>query len=147
MQHEELLARVSAEILKVAQSFGLSEITATKIDRGARIRVQKLGDVTTSFSKLSLGERLRLKVAVVIALLRVASDGFPGRHPGLLVIDSPAAEEMTDENLGRMLAGLVGLGEELPQLQILLATTRHEVIAGALPDGNIRHVPEGDYLW
>ncbi len=54
---------------------------------------------------------------------------------------------MSDENLELMLAGLVGLTHELPQLQILVATTRHEVVAAALPESNVTHVPEGEYLW
>jgi hypothetical protein len=142
MEPDTLLTRLNAEVLNVAQRLGLSSITAVAFNRAARVDVHK-GDVRTTFSKLNLGERLRLKIATVIALLRV---GHPSRHPGLIVIDSPAAEEISDVNLDLMLAEIVRLGEEQADLQVLIATTRTDALA-VLPEGHARLVPAGKRLW
>ncbi len=140
-----LLARLDTEILAVAHRLGLHDITAVKLDRAARMRVHKAtATAPTWFSKLNLGERLRLKIATVIALLRV---GHPSRHPGLVVLDSPAAEEVAELNLDLMLRELVSLADERDDLQILVATIRTESLNEALPGEHIRYVPAGERLW
>jgi hypothetical protein len=142
MEPDALLGRLNDEVLVVAQRLGLADITAVRLDRGARMAVDK-GEVHTTFSKLNLGERLRLKVATVIALLRV---GHPSRHPGLIVIDSPAAEEMSDVNLDLMLAEIVKLAADQNDLQVLIATTRTDALT-VLPEGHARLVGAGERLW
>lgn len=142
MEPEALLGRLNDEVLIVAQRLGLADITAIRLDRGARMGVDK-GEVHTTFSKLNLGERLRLKVATVIALLRV---GHPSRHPGLIVVDSPAAEEMSDVNLDLMLAEIVKLAGEQGELQVLIATTRVDALE-VLPARQTRLASAGQRLW
>lgn len=94
----DLLKRLNEEILKVAHKFGMIQIDSVAIDRTSSLPVTK-GDVKQPFSDLSSSEKLRLRIATVIALLRVTQSGQPGRHPDLLVIDSPAADEVADTNL------------------------------------------------
>ncbi len=142
MGSEALLGRLNDEVLVVAQRLGLTDITAVRLDRGARMAVEK-GGVRTTFSKLNLGERLRLKIATVIALLRV---GHPSRHPGLIVIDSPAAEEISDVNLDLMLAEIAKLADEQADLQVLIATTRVDAL-GVLLAGHTRLASAGQRLW
>lgn len=90
----DLLKRLNEEILKVAHKFGMIQIDSVAIDRTSSLPVTK-----QPFSDLSSSEKLRLRIATVIALLRVTQSGQPGRHPDLLVIDSPAADEVADTNL------------------------------------------------
>lgn len=142
----QLLDRLNEEILRVSHRFGLIQIDSVAIDRSSRLPVTK-GDVRQPFSGLSASEKLRLRIATVIALLRVTQAGQPGRHPGLLVIDTPAADEVADTNLDQMLAELVSLAEQDHRLQVLLATTRADAAAAALSPERIRFVPEGEYLW
>lgn len=142
MDPDTLLTRLNTEVLDVAQRLGLSDITSVALNRAARMDVHK-GKVRTTFSKLNLGERLRLKIATVIALLRV---GHPSRHPGLIVIDSPAAEEISDVNLDLMLTEIVKLVDEQADLQVLIATTRTDALA-VLPEGHARLAPSGERLW
>jgi septum formation topological specificity factor MinE len=142
----DLFARLNTEILTVAHKFGLVQIDSVAIDRRSSLPVMK-GDVKQPFSDLSASEKLRLRIATVIALLRVTQSGQPGRHPGLLVIDSPAADEVADTNLDQMFAELLSLAEQSDRLQVLLATTRADAAAAALPTEQVRFVPEGEYLW
>lgn len=142
----DLLKRLNVEIIKVAHRFGMTEIDSVAIDRTSSLPVTK-GAVQQSFSELTPSEKLRLRIATVIALLRVTQSGQPGRHPGLLVIDSPASEEVADPNLDQMLAELLSLAAQNGRLQVLLATTRTGAVAAALPAEQIRFVPDGQYLW
>jgi hypothetical protein len=142
----DLLARLNEEILKVAHKFGMIQIDSVAIDRTSSLPVTK-GDVKQPFSDLSSSEKLRLRIATVIALLRVTESGQHGRHPGLLVIDSPAADEVADTNLDQMLAELLSLASQSDRLQVLLATTRADATASALPAEQVRFVPDGEYLW
>ena len=82
----------------------------------------KRGGATSGFSSQSPGERLRLRYALVVALLRTArARGFAG-HPGLLLLDSLKAEEVQDDHAQTLLQGLVTAAAEEPGLQILVTT-------------------------
>ncbi|GAA3832652.1 hypothetical protein GCM10022226_62420 [Sphaerisporangium flaviroseum] len=58
---------------------------------------------------LTEGEQLRLKIVTTIALLRHGFRSGVGRHPGLLLVDSPGAEEVDSGDLRHMLEDLVVL--------------------------------------
>lgn len=145
MADTELLAALDGEILKLAHLFGL-QIDAVKIDRAGHLPVTK-GEVRQSFGGeggLSPSEKLRMRVAVVVAMLRVSR---PVSHPGLIVIDSPAAYEVADENLAHMLEQLEKLTAGTDRLQVLLATTRTDAVDAAIPAEQVRFVPRGQFLW
>lgn len=146
MADSELMASLSTDILQMAHRFGLQSITELSIDRAARLPVTK-GTVQENFSKLTSSEKLRLRVATVIALLRVVEKGGPARHPGLIVIDSPAAEELAEANLDEMLKELTVLSSNSEHLQVLIATTRTDAVAAALESEHVRFVPHGEFLW
>jgi hypothetical protein len=146
MGDAQLLDELNAQVLELAHRFGMTDIEAVKLDRRAALPVTKHG-ITQPFGEVSPSEKLRLRIATVIALLRVAQVGGPARHPGLIVIDSPAAEEVADANLDEMLTELESLAGDIGRLQVLLATTRADAVAAALPPERIKHVPEGHTLW
>ena len=124
----------------------MSEIDSVGINRASHLPVTK-GSIKENFSQLTASEKLRLRIATVIALLRVTHQGGPGRHPGLLVIDSPAAEEVADLNLDQMLKELVSLASEIDRLQVILATTRQSAVEAAIEPAKTIFVPSGSYLW
>ncbi len=142
----ELFEELNAEILSLGQRFGISGLTKVKLDRGARLPVIKEG-TDYSFGRLSDGDKLRLKVAVVIALLRIGRRYGAGRHPGLLFVDSPGAEEVATGSLNEMITGLVEVAEEL-QLQVVVSTARLAEVAQVLPAERLRTPPHGQAtLW
>ena len=49
------------------------------------------GGVTVPFGEQTAGEKARLKIATTLALIKIAEQRGIGRHPGLLLIDSPGA--------------------------------------------------------
>lgn len=143
MDARPLLQRLDDALLETVHHLNLHDITGVRLDRAAHLTVQ-VGKTSTTYSALSPGEQYRIKVALVVALMRI---GRPSRHPGLLVIDSPAAEEMSDANLDRMLTEIVTLADAQENLQVLIATQRSDAIAGVLPSNRIRHVPRDKRLW
>lgn len=107
----------------------------------------KKGGAGTSFSKVTAGERLRLRLATAIALLRVGRRLGIGRHPGLLIIDSPGKEEVTKVNLEALLAELRKIAEEMDGLQIIVAGTDADEIVGVLGEERCRIARGENYVW
>jgi hypothetical protein len=141
----DLFNALSEDILAVAHRFGLTMIDKVTINRAARLPAM-IDGVEVPFGQQQPSEKLRLRIATIIALLRVGERGGPARHPGLIVIDSPAAEEVADVNLAQMLAALVELSSS-SEIQVLLATIRTDAVGEALPRDHIRFVPTGEKLW
>jgi hypothetical protein len=143
---QQLLAQLDAEITRLAQRFGMLSLESVEVDALARMKVRKGGQETT-FSKLTTGERLRLRVATALALLRVARQFGVGRHPGLLIIDSPASEETTDQNLETLLRELGAVADDNPELQVIIATARAADVKGTVQPTHIRLAEPKGYLW
>ncbi len=108
---KELLKEVSEEILRISKLVGLDNIEAVNLTAIPHLKLKKDGS-STSYSRCSEGEKLRLKVITTIALLSVAEKRKVGRHPGLLLIDSPGAQEVSDHDLNSFIEGLKQLTTE-----------------------------------
>ena len=142
----ELLKKVSSEILRISKFVGLTSIQSVKLSAVPSLFLEKDGH-NTSYSKCSEGEKLRLKVITTIALLSVAEKEGVGRHPGLLLIDSPGAQEVSEHDLNMLIQGLKELSKELPFLQIIIASRSSKVILNQI-DRNYRKYATGkNYLW
>lgn len=141
-----ILEALNAEVLRLGRAFGIAELEHVALDASARMRLQKGGE-TTSFSKLTPGERLRLRIATAIALLRVGRERGVGRHPGLLVIDSPGAEETNESNLETMLEELTLVARETPGLQVFLASTNAPAVTAAVGTDHCRVAAPGSPVW
>ena len=127
-------------------AFGIENLRETTLDGAGRLKV-KNADTETTFSKLTDGERARLKVAATIAILRMSERRGLGRHPGLVLIDSPGNNETVPRDYQALLAGLAEVTKELPHLQIITAACNNPIItANVLPQNQLS--AEGDdYLW
>ncbi|MFQ6198408.1 hypothetical protein [Streptomyces sp. NPDC000405] len=141
-----LFAEVNKEILQLGRRFGITSLEAVEIDRAARLKVVKDGGVKDWFGKQSAGERLRLRIAVVIALLRVGARHGISTHPGLLLIDSPKAEEVQDLDAHTLLRELYFLAAE-SDLQVLITTADSALAHDVLRDDHILDAAAGKPLW
>ena len=143
-QSAEVMEKINGAILDLAQRFGLENLQDVQLDFGARLKLTK-GGVDDWFSKQTPGEKLRLRIAVIVALLRVAHSNGKGRHPGLLLIDSIGAEETEPADLSSFMQELRDVADETG-IEIIVASARPEIL---------KHVPAGqrvsaegeDYLW
>ena len=142
----EALAELSAEIATLARDFGMTQLTSVELGGGATLKVRK-SDVTTPYSKCVPGEQLRLKVATAVALLRAGFTTRIGRHPGLLMVDSPGSEEATEVTLDTMLHALHAVAADATQMQIIVATTKVELLENLIPEQRRRVAEPGGYVW
>jgi hypothetical protein len=115
--------------------------------RGNAVLLLTKGGAETSFSKVTKGERLRLKVATVLAMIQVGERRGVGRHPGWIMIDSPAAQEIAPEDLRELLSGLNDVRDELPHLQIFVAGITSNAMIESIPESHRRQATNGGYLW
>lgn len=142
----DLMGKLNEEILRLANDFGALGLESIDLSSDAKMKVQK-GNQKTSFGKLTPGERLRLRIATAIALLRVGKDLGVGRHPGLLIIDSPGSEETSENDLATLLSELRRVAMETEGLQILIASANATAVLSALGQDNCRVAPQGGYVW
>lgn len=142
---DPLLKRISADIESLAVGFGADSLSNIKLGGGGRVDVVK-GGAPTTYSGLTAGEKLRVKIATAVALIRHGYVAGVGRHPGFLVLDSPAAEEMPEEDLAVLMEALIEVAEQA-DMQIFVGTRNAGPLVELLPEAN-RRVAVGDaYLW
>jgi hypothetical protein len=132
-----LFDALNAEIVTAAQRFGMRDLERVQIDRGARLKVWKVGGPQEWFKGQSPGERLRLRIAVVVALLRVGTQFGLATHPGLLMVDSPKAEEVQDVDATALLGEFERLTAEIPGLQAILTLVDEPLAREVLSSSNI----------
>ncbi|MFD8079014.1 hypothetical protein ACFV3E_40950 [Streptomyces sp. NPDC059718] len=143
---QALFAAVNDEIAELGRRFGIDSLESVEINRAAHLDVTEGGGHTKPFGHQSPGERLRLRIAVIIALLRVGAAHNVSTHPGLLLIDSPKAEEVQDLDIRRLLGELASLASE-KHLQVLITTRDFALAHDVLPDDHIIEAPDGKPLW
>jgi hypothetical protein len=140
-----LLESVSNAIANLARRFGSTNITAVSLKGNGNMEVHK-GGAVTGYSTLTNGEKLRIKLAAVIALIELGHSDGVGRHPGLLFVDSPAAEEIPEADLWTMLEAMTTVAEET-DLQIVVATTHGPMLSSVLPQANLLVATGTNFVW
>lgn len=143
---DELLAEVSDLIREYAVRFGVESLESADLKGNTNLFLVKDGG-KTSFSKQTDGERVRLKVATTLAIIKVAERRGLGRHPGLLLIDSPGANEMVGRDYANLIAGLAEIAKEIPHLQVFVASINNETIRAHVPRDRVQYAEGDDYLW
>lgn len=142
---DPMLARISADIERLTQSFGAENLSGFTLSGAANMALRENG-VKQKYSGLTAGEKLRVKIATAIALIQHGYVEGIGRHPGFLVLDSPSAEEMPEEDLATMVKALRDVAGEA-EMQIFVATRNAAPLVDLLPKAN-RVVAEGNsYVW
>ncbi|MFJ9893543.1 hypothetical protein ACIQPR_09435 [Streptomyces sp. NPDC091280] len=139
-----LFPAMNTQIVELATRFGVQNLDSVRLDRSGKVNAVKAG-VKTSFKSLSRGDRLRMRIATVIALLRVGADRGVAAHPGLLLIDSVAAEEVTEVPARTLIAELQAIAKDLPDLQVVLTTAQPELVDALPADQLITH--DGEHMF
>lgn len=145
-EQEGVLTEVGAEVLTLLKAFGVPDLVEVRLTAHPHLKLLK-GKVEVNYSNLSIGQQLRCKVALVLALMKVARRRGVGRHPGLLFIDTPGAQELAEGDLEAMAAGLASLCVDLPTLQLFVATKRVAEFAAAVPAGQRLIAAPGGTVW
>lgn len=143
---DDLLAEVSALIKDYAVRFGVESLEDVRLQGNTTLVLMK-GGGKTSFTKQTEGEKVRLKIAATLALIKVAERRGLGRHPGLLLIDSPGSNEMVGQDYESLVAGLAEITKEIGHLQVFVAAINNETIRGHVPRERLLYAEGDEYLW
>jgi hypothetical protein len=143
---DQLLKELGDEVLELAQRFGLVSLEWVKIDAHARMSLRKGGE-STVFGSVTIGERLRLRIATAIALLRIGKKLGVGRHPGLLIVDSPGSQETDETNLEAFLKELRKIADTEVGLQVFVSSAKASEVTTLLDPEKCRVAAKGQYLW
>jgi hypothetical protein len=145
-KQEDLLKDVSQSIKGYAVRFGMAQLTEVTLKGNASLSLVK-GGQTTSFTHVTAGEQLRLKIATVLAILKQGEKAKLGRHPGVLLVDSPRAEELAEVNLAELIGELKGVAEELGHLQVFVAVTASDAILKRVEKGRMQRAEGEAWVW
>jgi transcription elongation factor Elf1 len=141
-----LLKDVSERLVEYSNAFGMENLSKASLKGNASLSLIK-GGVPTSYSKVTEGEKLRLKVATILAMIEIAEARGVGRHPGLLMIDSPAAQEVSPIDVDHLIAGLQTVSTKLPHFQVFVAGISSKAITDHIPKAHRREVAGNAFLW
>lgn len=107
--------------------FGLKNVDRVSIKDNLEIIFIQNG-VENKFSELNEGEQLRAKIAVVLSLILLDVKYSVGRHPRLLIIDSPGKEEVISKDLISLASIFKEIEDEFENdLQIIIGTALEEL--------------------
>lgn len=143
---EKMFIDLNAEILALGRKFNIHNLEKVSLQRNGGMKVTTAG-AEVPFRKVTSGERLRLRVAVIIALLRVGARAGWGSHPGLILLDSPGSDELTVNDEAALLEELDSLKEELPGLKVVIASAEPAAVIGHVPEKSIYSNLVGGPLW
>ncbi|MGC5382073.1 hypothetical protein ACPXB1_26730 [Micromonospora sp. DT68] len=133
-----LFPDLNQQIVALARDFGVRDLESVDFKRNGNLNATKDG-AKTPFDDEGFppGERLRVRIAVVIAMLRVSMQRGVPAHPGLLLIDAVGSEEVVTPDATRLVAELEKLSKQVPGLQVIVTTAKPEYVEGVLPPERI----------
>ncbi len=121
-----ILDRLCKIIKQRVNNFGLKNINDVTINENLDI-IFVQNDINNKFNDLTEGEQLRAKLAVVLSLIVLDIEYNVGRHPRLLIIDSPGKEEVISEDLISLAHIFRQIEKEFAnELQIIIGTALEE---------------------
>ena len=146
IQNEEIVQNFKKLMLEELKDLGIKGISAISLNDSFKIAYNINGN-HVGFDEISEGEQLRVKLAFYLSIIQCDIKYNAGKHPRLLIIDSPNKEEgdkVYTEGLKRLLKNIAEkYGNEL---QIIIGTACRE-LEGSVKSENAFIIPEGQYLF
>jgi len=143
---EDILGEITTGVMDLATKFGVSHLKSMHLQNSGRLKVRQ-GGADMFFTNLTMGEKLRVKIAIALAAVEVAKRRGHGRHPGLLIIDSPASEEVVRRDFEQMLDSVATAAKDIGGIQILIGTIAREAVEAVVPEGHRLHAEGEAYLF
>lgn len=134
-RNKELLERLSRLTKDVARQIGAESITDVTCSSLGTVKLTKHDERVRFTGIKNQGERMRVKLAFFLAMMRLGREPGFGRHPGLLLVDQPGSAEMVTEDfraLAKVLHSFDDTQED--QFQILCFTARPEFSEATRPE-------------
>ncbi|UYW31933.1 hypothetical protein [Methylorubrum extorquens] len=124
----ELLKEVSGHLTRLSRDFGIKNVEGMEWTANGVLNIRQ-GGTPLTFQSLAPGEKLRLRIAAALAVIEVARLRHYGRHPGFLVLDSPAAQEMTADAFAALMASVRTAVSQADDVQVVVgAVARPELL-------------------
>lgn len=132
---------------EVATRIGTESITDLTCSPLGKLTLRK-NDVPVSFGSIrNPGERLRVKLAFFLAMMRLGRIEHAGRHPGFLMIDQPGSAEMVEEDFVELARILRETDRDYAdELQIICFTARRPFAEASAP-GKVYGPQAGKYAF
>ncbi|HBO1833548.1 TPA: hypothetical protein L4G11_001228 [Pseudomonas aeruginosa] len=141
----EVMKEVEEHLFILAERFGVRNLESLSF-KAHRMDIRQ-GGVDLTFGSLNAGENLRIRIAAALATLKVArSRGF-GRHPGLLVLDSPAASEMSAADFSALIGAVSSTVAEIPGVQVIVGAVMRPELRSVVPSERRRAAEGADKLF
>ena len=135
VRNQATLSRLSEITTGVINAIGAKEFTALQFSAVGKITFVKNDNPITFSSLNNPGERFRVKLAVLLALMRLGRDEGAGHHPGFLLIDQPGAAEMILANRHSFAEELKKIDTEFSdQVQIVCFTVKPDFADATSPE-------------
>lgn len=126
-RNRTLLERLSALTQDIARTIGAESISDITCSPLGKVELRKHGERVSFMGIQNEGERLRIKLAFFLAMMRLGREPGLGRHPGFLLVDQPGSGEMVPEDFAALAEIYCRVDAELAdQVQIICCTARRE---------------------
>ena len=142
----DILREVSEEITRLSKLFGVQNLESMEWGTGGALRIIQ-GATQTSFGKLSPGENLRVRIAAALAIIEVSRRRMYGRHPGLLVLDSPGSQEMSAGDFATLLSSVQEAIENADDIQIIVGAVARPQLLQVVPGDHTTHAQDQRFLF
>ncbi len=122
------LSELEVIMLSQLHSLGLSSYTKVVINPDNFIIHYYQGNIVNNFNDISEGEQLRAKLALYLSLIELDLEKGLGRHPRLIILDSPTKEEADVHFVEGLKKTLLHIEEKFgEQLQVMVGTANREL--------------------
>jgi hypothetical protein len=132
---------VSEVLTKLGIEFGIRNLVKATLISNGQLPVIK-GGGPENFSGLNPGERLRLKIALIVGLLYAGKQTGTGRHPGVVIIDDLTTHEINPDDAAKMAARL----STTEGLQVITASTLGLTLRDVVGEDGVVMPPEGEIV-
>lgn len=128
----DVLSHLGRLVQDMARRIGAESVTDVTVSSLGTVTLKKNGVKVAFGSIRNPGDRLRVKLALFLAIMRLGRVENAGRHPGFLMIDQPGSDEMVDADFEALARVLREIDAELGgELQVLCFTAREQFAAAA----------------
>lgn len=142
----DVLKEVSDEVAALSRRFGVQHVESMSWSGNNTLAIRQ-GGADLTFTDLSPGENLRVRIAAALAVVAVARRRRFGRYPGLLVLDSPRSQEMTDDDFAALMTRVQEVINETGDTQVIVGAATKPSLLGVVPGRQTLHAEGGRFLF
>lgn len=124
-RNQTKLTRLAELTQDMARRIGAESVTSVSCSPYGIVKLEKHHQSVSFTGIKNEGERLRVKLAFFLAMMRLSREEGGGRHPGFLIIDQPGSNEMVPADFNALAQVFRHIDQDFgAQIQILCFTAR-----------------------